>query len=316
MESTCYDLHGLTVRVVTDVAELADAIGRRLRPLATIPSAEPDLRIELLDVPVAPPPGDGRPVYDAPAGPVLYFEDADELFVDYQQRLQWRCHPVSGMTSMSIPGRDPEDHWLAAHPLLTLALMEVMKRRRRYSVHAACVSRAGRGIVLAGTSGAGKSTTAVGLARAGMLLLSDDMVFLEPRVGGLDVLGFPDEVDFTDHTGVLFPELVGPSTTAKKPWRPKRSVRPEAVGMTVAARCAPDALVLVEVADLERSRLVPVDAADALIELVPNVLLTEVRSSQAHLDALGELAGSSRCFRLAAGRDISHLAELVGGLVA
>ena len=84
--------------------------------------------------------------------------------------------------------------------------------------------------------------------------------------------------------------------------------------MTLAARCRPVALVLVEIADLDQSRLEPVDGAEALLDLVPNVLLTEPAASQAHLDALGDLVGSVPCHRLFAGRDLGHLAALVGAL--
>ena len=83
--------------------------------------------------------------------------------------------------------------------------------------------------------------------------------------------------------------------------------------MTLAARCRPVALVLVEIADLDQSRLEPVDGAEALLDLVPNVLLTEPAASQAHLDALGDLVGSVPCPAFA-GRDLGHLAALVGAL--
>ena len=57
------------------------------------------------------------------------------------------------------------------------------------------------------------------------------------------------------------------------------------------------------------------DPAEALLELAPNVLLTEVRSSQAHLDALAELARTCACYRLETGRDFDALPGLLRGLV-
>ncbi len=51
-----------------------------------------------------------------------------------------------------------------------------------------------------------------------------------------------------------------------------------------------------------------------LFDLVLNVLLTEPAASQAHLAALGDLVGSVHCHRLFAGRDLGHLAALVGAL--
>jgi len=51
-----------------------------------------------------------------------------------------------------------------------------------------------------------------------------------------------------------------------------------------------------------------------VLDLVLNVLLTEPAASQAHLDGLGDLVGSVPCHRLFAGRDLGHLAALVGAL--
>ena len=45
-------------------------------------------------------------------------------------------------------------------------------------------------------------------------------------------------------------------------------------------------LVFPRVANTVKSVLLPMDRGEALLELAPNVLLTEARSSQAHLDAL------------------------------
>jgi len=96
---------------------------------------------------------------------------------------------------------------VAGHPLFTIALVELLKRRGRYSLHAACAAVDGHGIVLAGASEAGKSTLAIALALAGMQFVSDDTVFLSSAAGGVEVLGFPDEVDMTPRTVAMFPAL-------------------------------------------------------------------------------------------------------------
>jgi len=46
---------------------------------------------------------------------------------------------------------------------------------------------------------------------------------------------------------------------------------------------------------------------EALMALVPNILLTEARSAQTHLDTLAKLVQQSSCFRLATGRDFDDL---------
>jgi hypothetical protein len=75
------------------------------------------------------------------------------------------------------------------------------------------------------------------------------------------------------------------------------------------------ALVFPRVAPSERSALEPIGPAEALLELAPSVLLTEARSTQAHLDVLGQLARELPCYRLETGRDFDALPGLLRPLL-
>ena len=79
--------------------------------------------------------------------------------------------------------------------------------------------------------------------------------------------------------------------------------------------CAPAVLVFPRVAGLPASELTPLSPGEALLELAPNVLLTEARSSQGHLDTLAELVERSACYRLETGTDLESAVELLGGLL-
>jgi hypothetical protein len=262
-------------------------------------------------------PATARPVYDPPLGEVVYDDAADRLFIGYGPRLRVLCEPGRGRARASAAGMEEEDLWSLSHPLFTLPLVELLKRRGLYGLHAGGVCRGGRALLLPGTSGSGKSTLTLALARAGFELLGDDTLFLARRPAEAPrVLAFPDEFDLTDQTVPFFPELApllgGP---ARAGWR-KRQVRAErAYGTPVAWECAPAVLVFPRVAGVRMSELTPLSAGEALLELAPNVLLTEPRSSQAHLDALAELVAASECWRLATGTDLEEAARLVGGLL-
>ena len=262
-------------------------------------------------------PDAARPVYDPPLGEVVYDDGADRLFIGYGPRLRVLCEPGRGRACASAAGMEEEDLWSLSHPLFTLPLVELLKRRGLYGLHAGGVCRDGRALLLPGTSGSGKSTLTLALARAGFGFLGDDTLFLARRPGSAPrVLAFPDEFDLTDQTVSFFPELAplleDPQAAG---WR-KRQVRVERTyGAPVVWECAPAVLVFPQVAGVPRSELTPLSAGEALLELAPNVLLTEPRSSQAHLDALAELVAASRCFRLATGTDLEEAARLVGGLL-
>jgi hypothetical protein len=141
--------------------------------------------------------------------------------------------------------------------------------------------------------------------------------FLAARPGeGVRILAFPDEFDLTEQTLAFFPELATLFGEAPRAgWR-KRQVRAErAYGTPVVWECAPAVLVFPRVTGLPASELTPLSPGEALLELAPNVLLTEARSSQGHLDALAELVERSACYRLATGTDLAAAVELLEELM-
>ncbi len=68
------------------------------------------------------------------------------------------------------------------YELIEFAVYTLAARvQRLIPLHAACVGLEGRGVVLMGTSGAGKSTVALHSLLAGFEFLSEDSVFLDPE---------------------------------------------------------------------------------------------------------------------------------------
>lgn len=93
---------------------------------------------------------------------------------------------------------------LAAEVLDTLLLF-VVTRRGRVPVHASGVVAGGTAAVMAGPSGTGKSTLALAAHRAGLPVLSDDTVYVQPGPP-LRVWGLPRPIhvyphDAADHGG-------------------------------------------------------------------------------------------------------------------
>jgi energy-coupling factor transporter ATP-binding protein EcfA2 len=74
-------------------------------------------------------------------------------------------------------------------------------------LHAACVSRNGKGILLVGDSGAGKSTLAYACARAGFAFTSDDTSYLINDSKVPRVIGHSHRARFRPSAKELFPEL-------------------------------------------------------------------------------------------------------------
>jgi hypothetical protein len=311
-----YLIHGLALAVHSERAATGDAIRRRLFPYLVAPSdgegaAPVDLVIDRAGAIVGPA-GHGRPVYESAIADVTYDDDADCLTVDSGDRVQMIAELGRGPIRMSVL-RDDEEAWaMCAHPLLTLCLLELMKRRGRYPLHAGGVVIGTGAVLVAGTSGAGKSTLTAALLRAGAGFLSDDIVFLQPDAHDIRVLSFADELDVTDTTAAMFPELADLVGCPPPPGRPKHQVRAEdRFGSNRVNNAWAVALVLPTFVEGTASALREADTSELLATLAPNVLLTEPASSQLHFDALAELVDSVPAYDLVMGRDPSAAAHAV-----
>jgi hypothetical protein len=331
---TCvaYDLAGLSLEVRCDDPMVGGLIDGRFRPLRATAArtGAPDIVIDVRGPGADPdwpdcPDGALQAIYDAPEGSVGYAGASDELYVFYGQRVIFRCRPAAGRIDMAIVAGGLADALFATQLLLTIGIFETFKRFGRFPLHAGALSRQGRGILLPGTSGAGKSTTTVALVRAGFDFLGDDTVFLsspsEPASSGFDstditATGFPDQVDVTEHTVLMVPELGHLLEEPLLPGRGKHSLRVEDVfGSRIVVSCRPALLVFPQVTPGRQSRAEPLDASSALRGLLPNVLLTDPTFSQAHLDMLGRLVRSVPAFTLLAGSDLDDMASCLSGLL-
>jgi hypothetical protein len=313
-----FGLHGLSLGV-SGLENVAAAVAARLARLPAGDPAGSALRFEFTADRLPDRPAHGRPVYDPPGGEVLYCDGPDVLYIRLGDRMAALCEPAHGRTRIAVREPREEDVWMLSHPMFTLPLAELAKRRGLFSLHAAGLALGGRALVLPGTSGAGKSTLAVALARAGFGFMGDDTLFLTlppEQPGGLRLLAFPDEVDLTDESAAFFPELAPHLTSPGHDGWKKRQLQAERLaGARLVWDAAPGALVFPRVSGREESRLLPMERDEALLELAPNVLLTEPRSSQAHFDALAALAAASDCYRLETGRDLPAAARLLRGVL-
>jgi hypothetical protein len=262
------------------------------------------------------PPRSARSIYQFQRGEVAYLSDSDQLYVDFDGRARVMSNLGRGEVRLSFLREDPYSLWLAAHPLFTVPLVELLKRRGLYGLHAAGVCMSGKGLLLTGPCGSGKTTLALALLRAGFDFLGDNTLFLTAGPEGLRVLAFPDEADVTDETLCLFPELQERVAASESPQRAKRRVQAEVFyRSTIAWSCTPAAIIFPHVARTATSVLTSIGPDEALLQLLPNILQTDVRSTQAHLDMLAMLASLGRCYRLDAGRDFEALPRLLGSLL-
>ena len=111
-------------------------------------------------------------------------------------------------------------HRLYAEYFLLGSPVVLIATRRATPIHAACVEWNGRGILLCGDSGMGKSTLSYACARAGWTYISDDATYLLQGREDRMVTGDCHRVRFRPTAAELFPEIRGREITPRASGKP------------------------------------------------------------------------------------------------
>ncbi len=101
--------------------------------------------------------------------------------------------------------------WFFLEPMVAFLLTQSYT----LPIHAACIAKEGRGILLSGPSCAGKSTLAFACARAGWTFVADDATSILQESEDRVVIGKPHQARVRDDAPRLFPELEGYCTRAR-----------------------------------------------------------------------------------------------------
>jgi hypothetical protein len=194
-----------------------------------------------------------------------------------------------------------------------LALIELLRRRELYTIHATALEYHGCAVLIPGNSGRGKTTSFISLLRSGYRYLSDDHPLLHDSGAHIEVLPFPIKINVTDATVQFFPELREASEQVLHPGFPKRyfyadELYPTAVG----ERCQPAIVLFPHVVDAPRSRLELLPKSRALEALLPQALLVyDKEVARREFQVLAKLVQQVDCYRLHFGRDILDLPQLI-----
>ncbi|MFF7098270.1 hypothetical protein ACFY9A_38730 [Streptomyces rubradiris] len=120
---------------------------------------------------------------------VARHEDGATYAVQPAERLAYHYDPAAHR--LVIVGAQTEPVAVAASRLARELIRGQLLRAGFHILHASCVVRDGRALLTFGPKGAGKTTSALLLAREGFDLLANDRVFIRPDAGGLSILPWP-----------------------------------------------------------------------------------------------------------------------------
>jgi hypothetical protein len=131
-------------------------------------------------------------------------------------------------------------------------------------LHAACISKHGKGILLCGDSGAGKSTLSYACARAGWTYTSDDTSYLINESSVPHVIGHSHRMRFRPTAKTLFPELQDRELTPRLEGKPSIEIpTSELLGLLTASEARVHSIVYLNRSASGRGRLVPLPEGTA-----------------------------------------------------
>lgn len=188
---------------------------------------------------------------------------------------------------------------------------------RRQVLHAGLVCADGQGVLFAGSSGCGKSTSALCCLLGGLDYLGDDRVVLEHRDGG-----------FVGHSmyGVVwldpvhlerFPEIPAGAAGDERWDDPKKSIF---VADLFPGRLPPSVpiqhVILPKIRSDGVSAIRPATRGEALRYLAPSCVVLGPRLGKRGFDSLTRLVQSCQCHWLDLGADLRAVATIIRALTA
>lgn len=306
-------LHGLTVRIVCPEPGIAATLESRFASFTPSDRSQADITV-VCNFDLAPHelPADGRVVYESPFATAVYSPLEDVLYARHSDGATMRCDPANRFAEISASIPSESRDWVVTRPLLTLALMELARRRGFFPLHAACLAHEGAGVLVCGPTGSGKSTLTIALLEAGLDFLGDDLVFLEPRGRNVRALGFPDELGISADAAEILPRLPEQVDTSPPPGWPKAraDIRVVSPSAQITDSCEPSMVLLLS----DRAKPGVIEEAgpgDALLELLPSIVLTEASTCAAHLRVLGTLTNTATILMTTPRPDLVGLTELI-----
>ncbi len=184
--------------------------------------------------------------------------------------------------------------------LLDVMIYPLLEVKHLITIHAACVMHQGKGVLLAGNSGAGKSSLSYACSRRGWTFVSDDASAFKRNEFLPMVIGHPQKFRFREPVGELFPEFRNLKSTIRAYGKPTIEVRTRTIANIREAEESPvNAIVFLNRPAYTGGPpvLIPVSSEDAWSRLSFSVWAVQMPAFEERMAALERLIAVP-CFEM------------------
>ena len=200
------------------------------------------------------------------------------------------CDLAQGFGFCSLTSLAAEDTGYTRYHFIEAMVYSMLAHLCVTPLHAGCVARDGRGVLLFGPSGAGKSCLTFACAKRGWTYISDDGTSLVRGLSDLTVLGKPYKIRFRESAADLFPELEGLRGSLSGYGKPSIEVdTTEMPDIATATTCRVERLVFLNRTKSGPARFIPLSKQDALYSLESELPMFEQRVHEDHKASLRAL---------------------------
>lgn len=179
-----------------DILALADLLWAQYQPLSEGHGSVAKMHVIVEDHDARVPPGNSLPKGQSHL--VSLVQGPDNFAI---------CDTGSAFSFACLTRDVARDHAYVRYHFLDPAVYMMIDALHLFPMHAACVARDGRAVVLCGDSGAGKTSLSYACARRGWTFLSDDATHIVRGRPDRAVVGRPYRIRFRESARQIFPEL-------------------------------------------------------------------------------------------------------------
>ena len=204
-----------------------------------------------------------------------------------------------------------DSSWVLAHRVFLLPVLEILRKREAFYLHAGCVFINGAGILICGGSGHGKSTLTYALARDGFSYMSDDAVFLKANGENPSIFSFPEKLKLDSSSCSFFSEF---SELPEIKGKVEISIKDSNIS-DVVIDGEPQFIIFPHISETGECGIQPVDDTEAMLMLIQqSISMVGNNRIEEHLDILKKLSEGTKKYRLTIGGNFEEPVRLIRGI--